>query len=70
VRLGASDFDYTEVVSGLEEGESVALLAVAAMQAQRDERNEQMRSRMGGPLPGVGGGGAPRGGAPAGGGGR
>ena len=65
VRLGASDFDYTEVLSGVEEGESVALLAVVAMQAERDERNEQMRSRMGGPIPGMGGGGQ----RPAGGGG-
>lgn len=61
VRLGVSDFDYTEVLSGVEEGEQVALLAAAAMQAQREERNQSMRERMGGGLPGVPGG-APRGG--------
>ncbi|HEU4628541.1 MAG TPA: efflux RND transporter periplasmic adaptor subunit [Gemmatimonadaceae bacterium] len=57
VRLGVSDFDYTEVLSGLEEGDEVALLAAAAMQAQREERNQSMRDRMGGGLPGVPGGG-------------
>ena len=71
VRLGASDFDYTEVLSGVEEGESVALLAVVAMQAERDQRNQEMRNRMGGPIPGMGGGGGqrPAGGGPGGAGG-
>ena len=77
VMLGAGNYDYTEVVSGLREGERVALLASLALQAQRDEQNERIRSRMGG-IPGMqqggggaggpggarggGGGGAPRGG--------
>jgi HlyD family secretion protein len=52
VRLGVSNYDYSEVLSGLAEGDSVALLAAAAMQAQRAERNEQLRSRMGG-VPGM-----------------
>lgn len=51
VRLGVGNFDYTEVVSGLKEGESVALLAAAAMQARREEQNNRMRN-MGG-LPGI-----------------
>ena len=82
VRLGVGNFDYTEVVSGLKEGEQVALLAAAAMQAKREEQNNRMRG-MGG-LPGItpqrpgggapggagGGGGAPRGGAQGGGGGQ
>jgi hypothetical protein len=72
VRLGVGNFDYTEVVSGIKEGESVALLAAAAMQARREEQNNRMRG-MGG-LPGISqprpGGGAPggAGGRPAGGG--
>jgi hypothetical protein len=45
------NFDYTEVVSGLKEGEQVALLAAAAMQAKREEQNNRMRN-MGG-LPGI-----------------
>jgi hypothetical protein len=72
VRLGVGNFDYTEVVSGLKEGEHVALLAAAAMQARREEQNNRMRN-MGG-LPGMtpqrpgggGGGGANRGGGGAG----
>jgi HlyD family secretion protein len=74
VRTGVSDFDYTEVVSGLVEGEQVALLAAAAMEAQRQQRNEQIRSRAGGvpgmqqtPAAGAGGAGGAR--PPAGGGG-
>jgi HlyD family secretion protein len=65
VILGAGNYDFTEVVSGLKEGERVALLAALAVQAQRDEQNERFRSRMGG-IPGMqqggGGGGGPRGG--------
>jgi HlyD family secretion protein len=52
VRTGVSDFDYTEVVSGLVQGEQVALLGAAALQAQRQQRNEQLRSRAGG-VPGM-----------------
>jgi HlyD family secretion protein len=65
VRLGVGNFDYTEVVSGLKEGETVALLAAAAMQARREEQNNRIRN-MGG-MPGM----TPRpGGGPGGGGGR
>lgn len=73
VRLGVGNFDYTEVVSGLKEGESVALLAAAAMQARREEQNNRIRN-MGG-MPGIsqprpGGGGGPPGGGRQGGGGQ
>ena len=61
VRLGLSDFDYTEVVSGLEEGEQVALLGVAEAQAQRAQSQNQIRQRMGSGMPGTGGGGGGRG---------
>jgi HlyD family secretion protein len=71
VRLGAGNFDYTEVVSGLKEGEQVVLLAALSLQAQRTQQQDQIRSRMGGGVPGMqqqqGGGGA--GGARSGGGG-
>jgi HlyD family secretion protein len=73
VRLGASDFDYTQVLSGVEEGEEVALLAAVAAQAQRNQANEQMRSRMSVPgmsrTPAAGAAGGGGGGAPGGGGG-
>jgi len=75
VMLGASNFDYTEIVTGLKEGERVALLASLALQAQRQQQNDRIRQGMGVPgltpnagpgaggRPGGGGGGAPRGGA-------
>jgi HlyD family secretion protein len=70
VRLGLSDFDYTQVIDGVKEGEQVALLGVAEAQAQRQQNQNQIRQRMGSGVPGqpgVGGGG--RGGAGGGGGG-
>jgi HlyD family secretion protein len=71
VMLGAANFDYTEVVTGLNEGERVALLASLALQAQRQQQNDRLRQGMG--VPGLtpnagpgagrpGGGGTPRGG--------
>jgi HlyD family secretion protein len=69
VVLGAGNYDFTEVVSGLQEGERVALLASLTVQAQREQQNERFRSRMGG-IPGMqggGGGGGPRGGGGGGG---
>ena len=52
VRLGVSDFDYTEVISGLKEGDEVALLATIALQAARDQSSARARSIVGGGLPG------------------
>ncbi len=51
VRLGVSDYDYSEVISGLEEGEMVASLAMAALQAAREQRNARF-GQMGG-VPGL-----------------
>ncbi|MDB4891229.1 MAG: efflux transporter, family, subunit [Gemmatimonadetes bacterium] len=66
VQLGAANFDYTEVVSGLKEGEQVALLAAAALQAQRQQQNDRLRQNSGVPgmtqTPAAGGGGAGGGG--------
>ena len=75
VRLGVANFDYTEVLEGLKEGENVALLSAAAMQAQRQQAQDRARQMMGGgnPLGGAtsggrgGAGGGPGGGVPAGG---
>ena len=50
VRVGVSDFDYTEVLSGLKLGEQVAMLGAAVLQAQRDELQSRIRSRAGGGL--------------------
>jgi HlyD family secretion protein len=57
IRAGMSDLDYTEVVSGLEEGEQVVLLSALSMQARRDSALQRMRDRSGGGLPGAPGGG-------------
>lgn len=68
VRLGVADYDYTEVLSGLEEGERVALLSAAALQMQREQSQNMMRQMQGGssPLGGATGGARPAG-APGGG---
>ncbi len=76
VRLGASNFDVSEVLSGLNEGDSVAILNVAVLQAQQQTDMNQIRNRVGVPgmqrqQPAAGGGGGaarPGGGAPRGGG--
>jgi HlyD family secretion protein len=69
VMLGAANFDYTEVVSGLKEGERVALLTSLALQAQRQQQNDRIRQGMGVPglTPNAGGGGRPGGGGGGGG---
>ncbi|MGQ0650594.1 MAG: efflux RND transporter periplasmic adaptor subunit [Gemmatimonadaceae bacterium] len=53
VRLGIANFDYTEVLSGLNDGDQVALLATAAMQAARDSSNARFRQMSGGGMPGM-----------------
>ena len=60
-------FDYTEIASGVKEGERVALLASLALQAQRQQQNDRLRQGMG--VPGLTPGGGPGGGGRAGGGG-
>ena len=62
VKLGVANYDYTEVLDGLKEGDKVALLSVAALQAKRQEQNDRMKAMMGG--------GSPLGGSPQRGGGR
>ena len=64
IRLGVANYDYTEVTDGLAEGDKVALLSAAALQAKRQEQNDKMKSMTGSPLGGgaAGGGGRPGGG--------
>ena len=45
VMIGLTDWDRTEVVSGLEEGDRVALIGLAQLQIQREEFLERMRGR-------------------------
>ncbi|MGH7651309.1 MAG: efflux RND transporter periplasmic adaptor subunit [Gemmatimonadaceae bacterium] len=69
VRVGVSDFDYTEIISGVTEGEQVALLGAAVLEAQREQLQSRVRGAAGGglqqqttPAAGAGGGGGGRGG--------
>ena len=63
VRVGMSDLDYTEVVSGLQEGEQVLLMTALQMQASRDSALARMRGRGGMPgMPSGPGAGGPGGG--------
>lgn len=63
VRLGVTNYDYTEVLNGLKEGEQVALLASANLQQQRSDQQSRIRSATSTPLTGGGGPGAGAGGA-------
>lgn len=65
VMLGQGNLDFTEVVSGLKEGERVVMLGALALQAQRLMQQDRMRANAANPL----GGGGPGGGGPPGGGG-
>lgn len=74
VRLGVSDFDFTEIVGGVQQGEQVALLGPAVLQAQRDQLQSRVRAGAGGGLqqqqtPAAGGAGGAGGRAGGGGGG-
>lgn len=63
IQTGQSNLDYTEVVSGLKEGEHVVLLSALALQSQRQAQQDRLRQNAS-PLGGGpgGGGGGPRGG--------
>ena len=45
VMLGVNDWDYTEVVSGLKEGEKVFLMTAARLQQQQTDMANRMRER-------------------------
>ncbi|HUF25817.1 MAG TPA: efflux RND transporter periplasmic adaptor subunit [Gemmatimonadaceae bacterium] len=52
IQMGVANFDFTEILSGLEEGQYVALLGAIALQAQREQAAERMRNMRGG-IPGL-----------------
>jgi HlyD family secretion protein len=54
VLLGVNDWDYTEVIRGVEPGERVMLISVARLQQQQQEMLDRMRQRNSGPFPGAG----------------
>jgi HlyD family secretion protein len=61
VQLGIGDWDNTQVVSGVEEGETLVIVGAAQLQAQQQEFLDRMRSRNGGNPFGGGGPGGGRG---------
>jgi HlyD family secretion protein len=63
VRLGLSDFDWSQVVTGVKEGDQVVLLGVAEAQASRTQQQANVRQRVGSMPGGIGGGGGRRGGS-------
>ena len=73
VMLGVNDWDYTEVISGLKEGDKVFLMTAARLAQQQKEAADRMRQRNSGALGGMRqqpggqtgqGGGQPAGGRP------
>ncbi len=44
ITTGLSDWDYTQVISGLEAGEQVAIVGAAQLQARQQEFINMMRS--------------------------
>ncbi len=61
VLLGQSNFDYTEVLNGLKEGEKVVMLNVLALQAARQQQQDRFRQVQSSPLGGGARGGGGRG---------
>ena len=45
VMLGVNDWDYTEVITGLKEGDKVFLMTAARLQQQQKEMQDRMRQR-------------------------
>ena len=48
VIIGLNDFDFTEVVSGLEEGDLIATIGAADLRASQDEMRNRGRPDFGG----------------------
>jgi HlyD family secretion protein len=51
VQLGLGDWDNTEIVSGVEEGDVLVIVTAAQLQAQQEAFLENVRGRMGGQNP-------------------
>jgi hypothetical protein len=56
VRIGVSSYDYSEALSGVKEGDVVALPAALLVQQQRDQQTQRIRTVTGNGLPGTSGG--------------
>ena len=60
VKTGLTDLDYSEVINGLTPSDTVLVLPSASLLASQQEFQDRIQSRMGGVIPGSGGGGGPR----------
>ena len=49
IQLGQGNFDYTEVLSGLNEGDKVVMVSALMLQAQRQAANDRTKAQMGVP---------------------
>ena len=52
VKLGLSDFDFSQVTSGVEEGEQVVMLGLVQAQAARVKQQAKAREKAAGSMPG------------------
>jgi len=61
VKVGASNFDYAEVIEGLKEGDEIQVTTISRAKLAAEQMNERMRSNTGlsGMAGGGGGGGRP-----------
>jgi HlyD family secretion protein len=55
IQMGIGDWDNTEIVSGVEEGDVLVIVGPAQLQAQQEAFLERIRDRMGGSNPFGGG---------------
>ncbi|HZA12874.1 MAG TPA: efflux RND transporter periplasmic adaptor subunit, partial [Myxococcaceae bacterium] len=62
VTLGLSDWEFTEVLDGVQPGDRIVLVSVALLQREQQQATDRMRQRVGGVVPGSGGGAARGGG--------
>jgi hypothetical protein len=61
VKVGASNFDYAEVLEGLKEGDEIQVTTISRAKLAAEQMNERMRSNSGlGGMGGAGGGGGGR----------
>jgi HlyD family secretion protein len=52
VRTGLNNYDYVEILNGLQEGDQVVMLAAVELQQQRTDTQDRIRQRVGG-VPGM-----------------
>jgi HlyD family secretion protein len=55
IMIGLNDWDFTEVVSGLEEGEQITIVGAAQLRASQDALLDRIRGNTGNPFGGGGG---------------